>query len=196
MQDQLRRIAERVKGWRIDAGLTLQDVSESAGVSASTVHKIENLQTIPTISVLLKVANGLGRRPHELFDEATPGDGGAVLVRAESRESVETGAGSALQRVVGAIDDADIDLWHVTHAPGRGSRREPDAEPLAYRGELVIMVDVGRLHVTVGEDDYDLGPGDTLHFKTTTAHAWVNRTDAPASAYFFALLPESARRLA
>jgi transcriptional regulator with XRE-family HTH domain len=36
-------------------------------VSASTIHKIENLQTVPTIAVLLKVAHGLGRKSSELL---------------------------------------------------------------------------------------------------------------------------------
>ena len=79
--------------------------------------------------------------------------------------------------------------------PGHGAVNDPDAPPLSYTGELVSMVDVGRLHVTVGSDEWDLGPGDTLHFKTKTPHNWENRTDEPVSAFFFALLPEAARRL-
>ena len=65
MDDDLKRIASRIREWRDAAGLTLQKLGDRAGVSASTIHKIENLQTIPTIAVLLKIANGLNRRPSE-----------------------------------------------------------------------------------------------------------------------------------
>ena len=195
MQDEIRRIAARVKRWRLDAGLTLQDVSDSSGVSASTVHKIENLQTVPTISVLLKVAHGLGRKPHELFDESDAGSGRAALLRVEKREVLEGQPGTRLERVIRSIDGADIDLWRVVHEPGRGARSTPDAKRLSYPGELVILVDSGRLTVIVDELEHELGPGDTLHFKTSAPHFWENRGEQTASAFFFALLPESARRL-
>jgi len=197
MREELQRIAERVKAWRLEAGLTLQEVSESAGVSASTVHKIENLQTVPTISVLLKLVNGLGRRAHELFEETVVEANSAAVLRVGSRESISASHGGAeLQRVTGAIENACIDLWRVTHPPGHGTVSAPDATPLSYSGELVIMVDEGRRRVTVGEDEWELAPGDTLHFDRKTPHSWVNHTDEPVSAFFFALLPETARRLA
>lgn len=189
MSDELQGIAERIKRWRIDAGLTLQAVSDRSGVSASTVHKIENLQTVPTISVLLKVAHGLGRQPHELFGE---GDGAprlAALVRVEERAELSSRAGVVLSQVAGGIDQADIDVWRVTHAPGSGSRATPDAASLSYTGEVVILVEAGRLHVTVGEEEYDVGPGDTLHFKTKTPHHWTNRGSETVSAYFFGTTP-------
>ena len=196
MEEEIRRIAARVKRWRLDAGLTLQDVSDSSGVSASTVHKIENLQTVPTISVLLKVAHGLGRKPHELFDGGEGASSGrAALLRSEQREVLDGQAGSRLERVIRSIDGADIDLWRVIHQPGRGARIAPDAPRLSYPGELVILVDAGRLTVTVDGVEHALGPGDTLHFKTLAPHRWENRGDVVASAFFFALLPESARRL-
>jgi transcriptional regulator with XRE-family HTH domain len=198
VQEELKRIAGRVKAWRTGEGLTLQEVSERSGVSASTVHKIENLQMIPTIAVLLKVAHGLGRRPHELFDEGAVTRSAAALVRARERDQLQTREGSTLERVVGAIDQAGIDVWRVTHDPGRGSQPSPDAPLQRYRGELVILVETGRLHVEVGEGEaievYDLDVGDTLHFKTSLPHAWINRTDEPVSAYFFGLLPDAARR--
>lgn len=200
MQNELQRIACRVKAWRLEASLTLQEVSDRSGVSASTVHKIENRQMVPTIAVLLKVAHGLGRRPHELFDDDAGGGGrrGAAVMRAEARDVLETRPGNVLERMVGAIPDAGIDVWRVTHDPGCGSHAEPTAPPLRYRGELVILVERGCLHVSVGEasrvETFDLGPGDTLHFKTSIPHRWENRTDEPVSAYFFAQQPGAADR--
>jgi transcriptional regulator with XRE-family HTH domain len=187
--DELKDIAERVKRWRLDAGLTLQAVSERSGVSASTVHKIENLQTVPTISVLLKVAHGLGRQPHELFGHGDVTPRLAAVVRAEDRDELSTGPGALLERVTGAIDQEDLNVWRVTHPPGCGSRAESDSPALSYHGEVVILVEVGRLHVTVGEEEFDLGPGDTLHFKTKAPHFWENRGSETMSAYFCGTTP-------
>jgi transcriptional regulator with XRE-family HTH domain len=194
LEDELHRIAKRIRSWRDEAGLTLQELAGTSGVSASTIHKIENLQTVPTISVLLKVTHGLRRRPSELFSSDKP-EKKAALTRVADRDVLQTRKGSLLNRVVGGIPDASIDVWHVTHDPGFGSRADPTAPLLRYRGELIILMDAGTLHVEVGGEPFDLEPGDTLHFKTMEPHAWENRGQERMSAYFFGLLPRAARNI-
>jgi transcriptional regulator with XRE-family HTH domain len=194
VKDELRRISLRIRSWRDEAGLTLQELAGKSGVSASTIHKIENSQTVPTISVLLKVAHGLRRRPSELFEGDRP-ERKAALTRREERDVLQTRKGALLRRVVAGIPDASIDVWQVTHEPGHGSRPEPDAPRLHYRGELIILVEEGSLHVDVADESYELAPGDTLHFKTSEHHVWENRGDGPMSAYFFGLLPRAARKV-
>jgi transcriptional regulator with XRE-family HTH domain len=44
---------------RTDERLTLQMLAQRSGVAASTIHKIEAQQMVPTISVLFKIARGL-----------------------------------------------------------------------------------------------------------------------------------------
>ena len=83
MDKDLKRIAARVRTWRNEARLTLQQLGDRSGVSASTIHKIENLQTVPTIAVLLKLARGLGHKPSEPRAEGEVGDRAAVLRRDE-----------------------------------------------------------------------------------------------------------------
>lgn len=192
MEDELKRIARRIREWRDVAGLTLQELAGSSGVSASTIHKIENLQTVPTISVLLKVAHGLNKRPSQLFDEDAAVKP-AALTRRDARDRLQTRPGTWLDRVVGGIPDARIDIWYVTHEPGNGSPAPPQGPRLKYHGELIILMDEGRLHVDVSDESYDLEPGDTLHFKTDEPHAWENRGEVPAAAYFFGLLPRGVR---
>jgi len=43
LEDELKNIAERIRRWRNESGLTLQQLGDRSGVSASTIHKIENL---------------------------------------------------------------------------------------------------------------------------------------------------------
>jgi transcriptional regulator with XRE-family HTH domain len=170
-----------VRRFRTADGLTLQDLGDRAGVSASTIHKIENGQTVPTISVLLKVASGLRRPPAELFEGAAP-RAAARHVRASEATSFEVRAGSRVDRITGGIPHARIDLWRVSHAPGVGVGQE---RRLSYEGELVILVEEGVLEVEVGDERFEVAAGDTLHFDTSQPHAWRNATGAPMSALFF-----------
>lgn len=192
LNPELKRIARRIRDWRDDAGLTLQELAEKSGVSASTVHKIENGQTVPTIAVLFKVAHGLQRRPAELFEGEQP-ENAAALNRVDDRDRLQTLHGATVMRVIRGIPKAAIDLWHVTFEPGAGTNHTADTEKLSYRGELVILVEEGELFVEVADEEYVLRKGDTLHFKTSEPHSWMNRGDVPMKGYFFGLLPRALR---
>lgn len=63
----LHDMAHQIHICRTDERLTLQRLAQRSGVAASTIHKIEAQQRVPTISVLFKIARGLGRRPAELI---------------------------------------------------------------------------------------------------------------------------------
>ncbi len=170
--------------------MTLQKLAKASAVSSSTIHKIENGQTIPTIAVILKLAHGLGRRPSEIFEGDQEGVAAAVT-RADERDDLETIPGVRLQRVVGGIPGSTIDLWRATFAPGLGSDPEKGKRS-SYKGELIILIESGFLHVEVADESFDLGPADTIHFKTSTSHLWVNEGREPVSALLFGSLPKLA----
>jgi transcriptional regulator with XRE-family HTH domain len=59
-------LASQLRACRARDGLTLQQLATRCGVAASTIHKIETQQMVPTVLILLKIARGLGRHPQEL----------------------------------------------------------------------------------------------------------------------------------
>jgi transcriptional regulator with XRE-family HTH domain len=182
---EVEKIAERINHFRTADGLTLQELGDRAGVSPSTIHKIENGQTIPTISVLLKVANGLRRSPAELFE----GPVETVVfrhVRASERTAFDVrSGGTRVARIAASVPKARVDLWRLEHEPGAGIGID---QPMSYEGELIICVESGRLDVTVEGESTTLEVGDTLHFLTHHPHRWQNTGDTPTSALFFGTL--------
>lgn len=58
-------LGRRVKALRLEAGITLQQLSERSGVSVSALSKIENGHSRATFDTVLKTARGLG----VLFDD-------------------------------------------------------------------------------------------------------------------------------
>jgi transcriptional regulator with XRE-family HTH domain len=190
LDQDLKRIADRIRGWRRDAGLTLQQLGDRSNVSASTIHKIENLQTVPTIAVLLKVANGLSRRPSELLAEADTRDRVALLHEAD-RPRFAVGELAKLEHLVGMISHNGLDLWRAELQPGIGAGYVGDA--WEFQGELVILCERGRLDCEVAGESFTLGPGDTLHLDASQPHRWIAGGDEPAVVTLFALLPELLR---
>ena len=67
LEHVLADMAGQIRRCRAQDGLTLQQLATRSGVAASTIHKVESQQMVPTVSVLLKIARGLGRRPAELI---------------------------------------------------------------------------------------------------------------------------------
>lgn len=188
MDDDLKRIAARIRTWRNDARLTLQQLGDRSSVSASTIHKIENLQTVPTIAVLLKVAYGLGRRPSELLAEVEVGDQVAIL-RRDDRPRAQLGEGGELEHLTATIPRGQLDVWRVRLEPGIGVGM-PGTEPWQFRGEMALVVEEGSIEATVGSETYEISRGDSMHFDPSLPHRWIAGGGKPAMVLVTAILPD------
>ena len=188
MDDDLKRIAARIRTWRNDARLTLQQLGDRSGVSASTIHKIENLQTVPTIAVLLKVAHGLGRRPSELLAEIEAGDQVALL-RRDDRPRSQLVDGGEIEHLIGMIPRSQLDVWRIRLEPGIGVGM-PGSEPWQFHGEVVLIVEEGSIEATIGGEGFSIGRGDSVHFDPSLPHRWFASEGKPAMVLVVALLPD------
>ena len=65
-------LGRRIKMLRIAAGLTLKDLEERGGISATHVSEIERGKASPTIGALARIAHALGVRPAVLLAVSRP----------------------------------------------------------------------------------------------------------------------------
>jgi transcriptional regulator with XRE-family HTH domain len=170
----LDKIAGRLREWRREAGMTLQQVANRSGVAASTIQKVEHQQMVPTIAVLFKIARGLDRTPTEMLDEKAepvvafrPGRSGATPFDA---------AVPPVENLTGELADSQLSTWRVRHSPRDGLR----AVDLGRRGEALILCEAGQLEVSIGDENHMLAPGDSVHFKTRAGVQWRAHGDVPA----------------
>jgi len=188
VDEDLKRIADRIRGWRDEAGLTLQQLGDRSGVSASTIHKIENIQTVPTIGVLLKVAHGLNRRPSELLAEVDVGRQVAIM-RRDDRHSLTLKDRGAIEHLVGMIPRNKLDVWRVRLEPGVGAGMA-GTDPWQFNGEIVLLVEEGVVSVTVGGEDFSIAAGDSIHFDASLPHRWIAGGGMAAQAVALYTVPE------
>jgi transcriptional regulator with XRE-family HTH domain len=162
-------LGRRIKQERLRRGLTLKDIEAKVGISATHLSEVERGKSSPTVGVLEKIARALGTRSALLIDAAAglpvshtrPGHRRVVLnehatVRTESLSS--------------SFPGSEVSILLKTFAQGIA----PLGPPHAHEGEEFIHVLGGKLQVRVGEDDYVLDEGDSLHFKATRPHAYRN----------------------
>jgi transcriptional regulator with XRE-family HTH domain len=186
--EELKRISSRIRTWRNDARLTLQQLGDRSGVSASTIHKIENLQTVPTIAVLLKVANGLNRRPSELLAEVEVAEQVSIL-RRDDRQRAQFGDGGQIEHLIGPLPRSQLDVWRVRLEAGFGVGMS-GTEPWQFHGEVALIVEDGTIEVVVGDETYGVARGDSVHFDPSVPHRWVAGGGKPAMVLVTAILPE------
>jgi transcriptional regulator with XRE-family HTH domain len=173
VDSELTEISRRVRAWREQEGLTLQELASRSGVATSTIQKVEKEQMIPSVAVIVKIARGLGRRTSELVEEGEDRLD-LVCLRAGDRTRIGVADRLVVERLTGDVFEPSFEMWRVTLHPGVSS-----GGPIAYAGEELVLCESGVLTVQVAERDHELEPGDTLHFKATVPHAWRNRGDAP-----------------
>lgn len=190
MDEQVSRIANRVRRWRDESGLTLQELARRSGVAASTIQKVETLQMVPSIAVLLKIARGLGRGPSELVKDET-GEAELVHQRASDRTRIGNPDKMTVERLVGDLVVPNLEVWRVVHMPGCGIGKDP----IRFDGEELLICEKGELEVTVDEVSYVLKPGDTLHFKANVRHGWRNPGAKPVQFLVVGTLPRALRAL-
>ena len=178
VNDAVDRVAEKVKRWRMEAGLSLQEVANRSGVSPSTIHKIEHRHTVPTIAVVLRLVDGLGRQASDLFDE-TSRENAATLVRRSQRLESKGPTGAYLQTLAGERDFRSMGIWRVVQPSDTEVHCDP---PRSEQGEVIVFVEEGQLVIDVDGIEYNLEAGDSLHFDSPYRYAWRNASGHSAVA--------------
>ncbi len=187
---EIARISARIRRWREDAGLTLQELAKRSGLATSTVQKVETGQMIPSVAVLLKLSHGLGRRPTELIREGDS-DLDVAYVRAEDRDRTGHEKSMLIERLSGDLPDPALEMWRIHLQPDASSGRAP----IHYEGEEIVVCEKGRVTFTIGGDDHELEAGDSLHFKAHLPHSWQNRSRREARFTVTGTLPAKFRAM-
>jgi len=145
----LTDMADQIRSCRVADGLTLQQLASRSGVAASTIHKVESQQMVPTVSVLLKIAKGLGRRPEELVRDEM-----AIPKLASSARRTPL----LDDRMARSEDShrASVRRIDVTH-----DRPFPTVD-LDFSQRAIILVERGGVHLQAGEERFALQAGDCI----------------------------------
>ncbi len=174
LQDQrvlvsVRKAAERFRRAREEAGLTLRELGEKAGLAPSTIQKIENSKLIPSLAVCIRLADAL-HRSLSYFAEDGGGPTDVRFVPRRTGRLVQVkGALLAIEHVAAPLVNPKMEAFLLTVAAGGRSGPE---EPIIFRGEAIVVCVKGRLRFEVRGEQYLLRPGDVLHFKGDIPHAW------------------------
>lgn len=165
-----RRVAEALRKYRHERGLSLDDLSARSGVSRAALSQIEGARTNPTLAVLWKIAVGLEIPFHDLL--ATDSDSSVLVLRAGDALPLRSTDGRTESRLLSPGGSATTtEVYELRLLPKALHESDPHARGTA---ETVIVL-VGAVRLTVGDTVCDLQTGDSVFFRADQKHSYENR---------------------
>lgn len=175
-------VGERIRGLRREAGWTLKELADKCSLSTSFLSQVERGLSSVSITSLHVICSALGTTLGDFFQEMAKEDGDGAGSPPQRREVM--GAGD--QRLIN-LSEASIKYRFLSREfPGRQfeimlGEIPPgyDYPPLSHEGEEFGYVLEGVLRLTIGDETYTVGPGDSYHFASSVSHGYRADGDAP-----------------
>lgn len=198
-------VGERLREERLRYGISVRSLARDLGVSASLISQIETGKSQPSVSTLYAITSALGISIEDVFDPpdqpvaAPPGPAAAPttvlealathrgerlgpLVTRADRQALQLDSGVTWERL-GHLPSTHVDFLRITYEPGGTS--SSTGRLMRHPGTEYGHLTSGELTVTVGFEEYQLHPGDSVSFPSTTPHRYRNDGTEPAVGIWF-----------
>ncbi|NWF80068.1 MAG: helix-turn-helix domain-containing protein [Chloroflexi bacterium] len=165
-------LGQKIGRLRQERGLTLQEVSEGSGLTPSFLSRLERDKVNISVANLRKLAQFFSVQMTHFFEGEDNQQVGQVVTPAD--------------RVRLSLDDTPVQVYALLPPNSDMEARWIEARPgsgqqgFSNRGSQMVLVLEGRLRFLLGDEEYELGSGDTLFYREDVAHSWTNIGDSIA----------------
>lgn len=172
-------IGANVRRIRKQQAYSLDTLAKKSGVSRAMLGQIETGKSVPTITLVWKIADALGVSVPALI--AVPSATSSVILARENARLMTTSNGAFALRVIAAPDfDFAAEVFELRIAPGHRERIEP--YPAGTRANLIITE--GALEISeLGGSAARLRAGDAILFQADVAQEISNSGPGDAKGY-------------
>ena len=179
-----KEIQKRIRMYRKEQGLTVRQLAQRTGCTHSYISQLEKGTTVPSLSMVGKLAAALGINVVELFNESPNGGDTDYYLSRNERKTINYPDGKvSSQLLVSRIATKKMEPLVSAIQPG-GSSDEAERMVHPPGTEEFVLVLKGELEFKVNGKEMRLKEGDTLSFDGTLPHSWVNRTKKKAEVLF------------
>ena len=162
-------IGNRVRRLRESKGLSLEDLSKLTGFDTALLERIEKQEVYPQLGTAIKLSKALD----SAFGRLVSGVGDRLysITRREAQRIVTRSTGKAgkqqlytYKSLAPEVRGRHMEALLVT------LEENPRGELSVHDGEEFIYVLEGTVTMQIGEDQFELAPGDSLYYLSTTPH--------------------------
>ncbi|WP_323122748.1 helix-turn-helix domain-containing protein [Burkholderia alba] len=172
MDSDLMHIGGRIRRLRRESKKTLLQVATDASLSVGFLSQVERNLTGISISSLVNVAKALNvplgallDQPRQDRPDSHQGSRESYAIRATEQR---------YERLSTSFSGSQLNAVKVQMMEGYCS------EWVAHSGDEFAFILSGCVRYTVGRNEYQLGPGDSLHFDAHQRHRLANVGNGPA----------------
>lgn len=162
-------IGKKIKDLRIEKRLTLKDVADKTGLSASFLSQVERSKSSITLQSLSKISDALDvSRSYFFADEQDASE----IFRSKTEHNLNFHKSNFVyQSLLGNVSNPIFEPMLVVLLPN-----EESVSTSTHRGQEFVYVLEGTLTVLIGDEETEIEPGDSFHIDSTTPHTWFNKT--------------------
>jgi transcriptional regulator with XRE-family HTH domain len=172
-------VGQNLRRLRTRRGHSLERLAKLSGVSRAMLGQIETGRSVPTISLLWKVATALGVPFANLL--AAQDLGGTTVLRRDQAKVLTSGDGKFTSRALFPFDgERRVEFYELRLAPNH--RENAEAHAPGTRENLIVAQ--GTVEITPGrEAPRVLAERDAIVFEADVPHAYRNLGSGEAILY-------------
>lgn len=164
-------VGKKLKAIRLKQGMTIQELAERSRVSSNMISRIERGLTIPSVQILMKLAEVFDKSINYFVEEVTTTHE-VVFTSPGQRDTTvyDDDRNMHTESFTSGLRDPQFMAFLCTIPQGGSSGREQMYHP---GDELIVLLE-GQLKVAIAGETYLLTAGDSLSFKSHLPHRWDN----------------------
>ena len=163
-------IGRKLKSTRLRNDMTIQELSESSGVSSNMISRIERGLTTPSVEIIVKLANAFGMSINYFVEEA---EKGSTVIHTKRGQGEPVFFFEDKHQILSLTQDLRdpsftvfIDTIEQNCSSGDGG--------MVHTGEEFALVLEGEIEFIIDGVRYQLVLGDSIVFKASLPHRWRN----------------------
>ena len=165
-------VGKRIKVLRTKQGMTLAKLGEGASLSASYLSQIERDKAAPSLSTLMDIARALNVDPRYFFEVEAE----AVYIHRADRGKDNQVPSRRIERLrlTTKLGSSQLEAYRVILQPHTAPEQLEK-----FSGEGFGFVLAGELTIKIGDEQFALAGGDSIHYDAFQPNCWSNAGDQP-----------------
>ncbi len=174
-QDGVEEIGVRVRTLREDKGLSLEEMSKLTGFDVEFLTKIEKNEVQPQLGTIMKMSKALD----SAFGRLVSGVGEKIysITRKDERKIISRSTAQKGEKQAYTYKSLapEVKGRHM-EALVVQLEENPEQEVSVHDGEEFIFVMEGTVALKIGADNFELKPGDSVYYLSTTPHLIASKS--------------------
>lgn len=170
------KIGKRIKSFRLQKNLTLQELADRTGYSKGYLSKVEKSEKAPPVATLSTIARELGGTVASFLGEDPQNDTICMVRKSERTLMARTGEefGYAWEALANPYPNKHMEPFILSYPSDDALKHS-----FQHDGEEMLFVLQGKMRFKYGDKEYVLEKGDCVYFDSGALHTGEPIGDEP-----------------